>query len=133
MSTGHVEVDQARKARSEELRAMGFVHVTGMMTYDAGGTREGYRIEADKSGLGRWDYNNGKTVVVTVDGEVWLRAGGDYGIGLPNPYAKFCPRGSGAFVPCSNGEQVAMHQLLQRVADPYSDCHGHADPNFGLV
>lgn len=149
---------EANAARAKELQAFGFVHVTGLPTHsphdDAqraanfaraealasvghGKRPEGfialgevrYFIQAHQRSLGRHDYNNGMSVIVTPDGEVWLRAGGDYyGAMGENPYFKFCPNGGGAFVPCSNGEQVRMHHLLRRVANPYDDIHGEYPP-----
>jgi hypothetical protein len=109
-------------ARAKELVAAGFVHVTGLPTYNFG--RPQYVIQATMDQLARFDYNNGKGVIVTVDGEVWLAVGSQLSTDVTNKYAGR----SGAIVPCSNGEEVPMHLLLERVANPYSDCNGSHSP-----
>ena len=125
MTTGQESVvaEEARTARAEELRGWGFVHVTGLPTWNLFG-RPNYVIQAHQSELGCWSHNNGKVVVVTPDGEVWLGIWGGHSC----PLSKFCPNGIGAFVPCSNGEQIPMLLLLTRVKDPYSNCQGDYSP-----
>lgn len=108
-----------QKEIAQHLRGAGFVHVTGLPYRDLwredGSPVEG-RIKPVRSQCGRWDYNNGKTVVVTTGGEVWLSAGeaiGDLRI------SDICPKGLGAFVPMSNSDEIDPHSLLHRVRDPY--------------
>lgn len=112
------------------LQRAGFVHVTGLETSDSAvgrGYRIGESLRFDQ--VGHWDYNNGLTVVVTPGGELWLTSGqigaGMYDLGLEETsegriLRELCPNGRGAFVPCSNGEHVSMHDLLLRVRDPYA-------------
>lgn len=147
----HVTISPERPERAKELMAAGFVHVTGLPTINQhdlavylcrtaevavlkrykiveDGVEPNYPeehvIQASKCSLGHCDYNNGKTVIVTGDGEVWLAVGGARGSDVRCKYALV----QGAFVPCSNGEEVPMHLLLERVANPYSDCHGSRSP-----
>lgn len=141
-----------RLERAKKLQAAGFVHVTGLpcinrpemscYLHACGATEALARrglVDDDAKPvrpkaeiivphlrwLGRSDYNNGKAVIYTEDGEVWLGTGKALNSGL---HHVCCPKGSGAYVPCSNGEEIAMHLLMERVADPYSDCHGHHSP-----
>lgn len=105
--------------RAKELQAARFVHVTGLPNSNYEPNGDGHvTIQAHRAHLGHHDYNNGKTVVITEDGEIWLRAGSG------SVDSRWCPNGVGAYVPCSNGEEVPTHLLLERVLDPYSDCDG---------
>jgi|GEM_PF-2380183 len=139
-----------KQVRAAALAKAGFVHVTGLPTVnvsrwatwhtqlgenailrryhtvvpDDPPAPEGRIIQAHVSELGHSDYNNGKAAVVTTDGEVWLGTGGALELGLHRPYVT----GSGAWVPCSNGEEVPTHFLLERARDPYSDCNGRHSP-----
>lgn len=148
-------IGPGRLERAKELQAAGFVHVTGLPTcnyYDDANRacnvaaaralarhginngvdpdattsigEERYTIQAYRRSLGHCDYNNGKFVVVTPDGEVWLGTGAAAKTDVHEKYVS----GRGAHVPCSNGESIEMHLLLERVADPYSDCHGSHSP-----
>lgn len=115
--------------RAHLLMSKGFVHITGLETFRLGFLmgEDNEVIQASLSHCGKWDTNNGLMVAITEDGEVWLRAGylsreASTEIGL----FRICPEGKGAFVPCSNGEHILGHWLLKRIADPYSDCDGHA-------
>ena len=99
------------------LRELGFVRVDGLMAHSQ--VTGKYEITPETERVGRWDYNNGTFVVVTMDGEVWIGrrpvSASDY-----ESLTLSCPNGQGAFVPCSNGEKVGMHDLLDRLADPDS-------------
>jgi len=99
------------------LQSLGFVRVDGLNAN--GQVTDKYEIQADPERVGRWDYNNGTFVVVTTDGEVWIgrcpASTSDH-----NRLTLSCPNGQGAFVPCSNGERIGMHDLLDRLADPDS-------------
>lgn len=105
----------------EKLRQLGFVRVDGLNAYGNAVGEEGYVIKTTAGHEGRHDYNNGVIVLNAVGGEVW--------IGIQNADSNrdgqilailtvLCPNGRGAFVPCSNGEAVAMSHLLDRFADP---------------
>ncbi len=102
-------------AEREVLRLVGFVHVTGLKVLHDGWQRELYIIgeKLTPNDLGKHGYNNGKTVIVTTGGEVWLKAGS----AQVDILQRFCPNGSGAFVPLSNGESVPLHDILARFAN----------------
>jgi len=105
----------------EALQKAGYVHVTGlevrMLTFTPGVKSEiiGEKLREDEKG--HWDSNNGKTVIITAGGEIWLAV---------NPkeldeeiLKRLCPNGRGAFVPLSNQERPAsIHDFLARVANP---------------
>jgi len=93
----------------EHLRRLGFVRVDGLTEIGFRGER---LIAAEDRWLGRYDDNNGRTVVVTPKGEIWLADG------VIVPKEILVPNGKGAYVPCSNGEKIAFGDLLARVADP---------------
>ena len=95
-----------------QLAIAGFVHVTGLGTQIL---RVEDVIKANERDLGRWNTYNGKTVLVTVDGQVWLGKGL-----LSNELvAELCPNGQGANIPCSYGEMIYVDRLLDRFAHPY--------------
>ena len=152
-----VVVSDEQRARAKELMAAGFVHVTGLPAcnywedagraaavavakaldrykiVEAGGADPNafvtigetkYVIQAERRWLGHSDYNNGVGVIVTHDGEVWI---GTSMMACGGVRCKYGPR-QGAFVPCSNGESIPMHLLMERVANPYSDCDGKHSP-----
>jgi hypothetical protein len=107
-----------------KLRLLGFVRVDGLKirakTID--GEFE-YPISSDPSDRGRYGGNNGYSVICPDrTPEVWLTIGG-----FPpekrniweSLLKELCPNGEGAFVPCSNGEEIIdWRQLLARVRDP---------------
>lgn len=104
------------------LQRAGFVHITGLPYYDRwlkdeNGCPVAGTIQARRCELGRWDQNNGKTVVVNQLGEVWLTAG-FFGLALTELSSELGLVGTGAFVPCSNTDEIDMDCLLHRVADP---------------
>lgn len=104
--------DDADRAHFKEY---GFVHVTGLKVSGSTGYVVGEKLIPEH--LGKYDYNNGVLVINTMGGEVWLRV--NHGVtNLRILTDKFCPRGAGAFVPCSNGEQISTRDILQRIADP---------------
>ena len=100
------------------LRDAGFVHVTGLATYNHS-TDDFYIIgeKLTEEELGRCDSNNGLTVLVTEGGEVWLKAGPPASWDS-QVIVELAPNGRGAFVPLSNGEQVSPYDLLHRINDP---------------
>jgi hypothetical protein len=120
-----VVVDGATLARAKHLQSLGFVHVTGLRAWGPSPNAEPYKIQACRDQLGCWNYNNGKLVLITKDGEVWLGAGMD-----PCDLAllDIVPNGKKGFVPCSNGEQLATHAILRRVTNPYDDFRGENSP-----
>ena len=109
--------------RTRKLVDLGFVNVTGLPTQSMP-NEPGEPIQAQRSQLGKHDYNNGKMVVVTEDGEVWLR-GGHLD---PSLLGDICPKGNGAFVPCTNGESINGSYLLERVANPFCTCSEQFSP-----
>lgn len=101
----------------KELAATGFVRVDGLKVDGIGN----YVIGPEVRWLGKFDGNNGMTVIVTVGSEVWLaKAGGseERRQKMTEIFLELCPRGRGAFVSCSNGEQLRWSDILQRMADP---------------
>lgn len=107
------------------LRECGFIHVTGLRTHNhAHPGDKGYRIgeNVPLRQAGRWDSNNGKMVIITIHGEVWLavadRGGPVRGGTLKTLVSQLAPNGQGAYVPCSNGEEIGTHALLARAANP---------------
>lgn len=102
------------------LQKSGFVHITGLLYHDSALMDYSGRLVQDRVKPGRyecgcWDQNNGKTVVVTTEGEVWLSTASPDDV--PD-LETICPRGRGAFVPMSNTDVVDANCLLQRVHDP---------------
>jgi len=120
------------------MRMNGFVHVTGLGTKTRSGENEYTIGEHSNMKCGYWDRNNCKLVVVTKEGEVWLRSTVSperEGIietaplqGLINMAA---PNGQGAFVPLSNGEEVDFHLFLARIADPDYGIEYEQEPVIG--
>lgn len=111
------------QAQRAALAVAGFVHVTGLTAW---GPMEGSKSEVkveNVTDLGRFQSNNGKLVMVTIGGEIWLA------MSIEKPYffaqselgRELCPRGQGAFVPCSNGEYLHFTDMLARLADPDYD------------
>lgn len=109
------------------LQAAGFVHVTGLVATSFMNSSDTKPIGHDlhPRDLGRFGSNNSTDVVITTGGEVWLASHTDGSISLKSELintvlTELCPNGIGAWVPCSNGEQLNYRDLLKRVADP--DC-----------
>ena len=100
-----------------KLALFGFVRVDGMPVPELR-HRIDDRMYAAHHELGRHGYNNGKIVIVTPGGEVWLAVlHGDHHR-YQELYDELCPNGKGALVPLSEGEQVDSDHLLQRLSDP---------------
>ena len=108
-----------------KLAASGFVRVDGLRVLGSGN----YIIEPLVRELGRYDMNNGVTVIITEGGEAWLA------VSVFSPSAistsayhspsnlgemirELCPHGTGANVPCSNGEGLNWREILYRLANP---------------
>lgn len=106
------------------LTLVGFVRVDGLNAYRYGDNGEFfpyYPIEADSHHLGHWGYNNGMAVIVTLGGEVWLATAGgsqERRKMVEALHEELSPYGQGAFVPCSNGEDLLWSDILNRMADP---------------
>lgn len=118
-----------KKLLGIQLAQLGFVHVTGLVMNDD----ESRKIQAFQvRELGHYDYNNGKVVAYTLNGEVWLASSEVLSKeGIDAALAELCPSGRGAFVPCSNGESVEWSQMLARVADPcWEGYPGHRFAQF---
>ncbi|MCX6760468.1 MAG: hypothetical protein NTW46_03985 [Candidatus Nealsonbacteria bacterium] len=112
---------------AETLRKLGFVHVTGLPTYNSLSEEEG-EIQASRRQLGRWNCIKGRIVAVTQEGEVWL-CDGQLDADIMEAIEKICPNGREVHVPCANGETVFSFHLLARVRDPLSNCDGVAFPH----
>ena len=100
----------------KELQSLGYVHVTGLRT--VGDHQEPYIIgeKITENDFGKRGSNNGVFSLNTKGGEVWIRTG--FVSIRVDKLNELAPNGEGAFVPCSNGERVAMSDLLKRIADP---------------
>lgn len=105
----------------KRLALAGMVRVDGLTAHYPALHPDGntIRIEVRRGDAGAWDRNNGKFVINTLDGEVWL--GDDH---CPETARaqwaiaqELCLAG-GAFVPCSNGEFIYTNELLHRLANP---------------
>ena len=98
--------------QAETLRALGFVHVTGLPK-----SNDVVIASPEESDWGRHDSNNSTQTVVTMDGQVWIRRATDSYI--PDcDLRELAPNGRGAMVHCSNNERIDGDLLLARVADP---------------
>lgn len=120
MAIEKTSIDQRIK-----LAAAGFVRVDGLRAEGCGS----YIIEPKVNELGHYDMNNGMMAIVTMGGEVWLAAS----VFPPSSIAssayhspsnlgelirELCPRGTGANVPCSNGEALDQREIFYRLARP---------------
>lgn len=104
------------------MKLHGFVHVTGLPVKCIAP----YIIQAHEWSLGKWGKLNGVIAIVTEEGEVWI----GHGYGYDPRFTKMlCPNGSGAFVPCCDGDRIDMNLLLERMRNPYSDCGGRYSPH----
>ena len=105
------------------LKKAGFIHLTGIgYRFNMKDDIERIGAKLNERQLGKYGENNGKCVVITTGGEVWLKSGR-----LPGKIAeRFCPNGGGAFVPLSNCEYINYNDLLDRIAD--SHCGIIVDP-----
>ena len=105
------------------LLRYGFVHVTGLPIRRGSEDSERDRIEPSTADCGHYDHNNGMSVVITTDGEVYIRRSSGNKVDSLQEYRDLvmtlCPKGLGAFVPCSNGDAIPSHMILARVSDPY--------------
>ncbi len=110
------------------FRAFGFVHVTnlpaGREDFD-----EPRPIVANPAHHLHHGSNNYMQVAVLQDGEVWLRMypetpDDQIEALIEKLLDQLCPKGIGAFVPCSNGESVPSRMLFARHSDPTWTNHG---------
>lgn len=100
----------------ETLAKAGFVHITGLTEHHILGAEAVIGNDLPARELGKWDQNNGKMVIITEGGEVWLAVASG---SLPENFLRtVCPNGRGAYVPCSNGETIDFNTLLSRIANP---------------
>ena len=106
------------------LRLIGFVHITGLPTTN------GVLITSQVAQRGRWDECEGKVVVVTKDGEVWIGATSD-DAQIQKAEAEclrqVCPNGRGIDFP--DWEGINTGYIIQRSIhsdynpDPRHLCH----------
>ncbi len=108
--------------RNELVREK-FIHVTGLPVYDATSDEE-EPIQAPQFHLGHWGCDDGCTVAILENGEVWI-----YG-GMPDKemlkiLRRVCPLGNRAtpprILPC-------FSYGLGRHANPFENFGGAADP-----
>jgi hypothetical protein len=111
----------------ELLHMLGYVHVTGLapkgLAHIGDTGQIGHNLRPRD--LGRFGSNNGVDVIVTMGGEVWLACLSDAKLTLPRTadqledlLTKLCPHGSGAYVPCSNGESLSWRDIMHRFSNP---------------
>lgn len=113
-------IEKTSKEERLALATNGFLHVTGLVEehplHQTGDRYIGENLPARF--LGHWDQNNGKIVLVTLGGEVWLRSCGGEPVDA-SFLRTLAPNGrGGVYVPCSNGESLEFNVILHRLADP---------------
>lgn len=105
-----------------KLASLGFVRVDGLICNDPIRPNDRrQKLMAVDGQLGRYDSNNGRVVVVSEGGEVWLAfhpGTSDFWDRFQPVTGELCPKGQGAFVPCSNGESLSWHDTMERLANP---------------
>ncbi len=118
----------AKAPTSPEQRAKlakaGFVRVDGLYGVDHGhpSYKDGYIIQPAPASLGRYDGNNGMTVIVTLGGEMWLAVGTEMSEEQTKIFRELvkelCPNGQGVWIPCSNWDHIDDRSLLSRLMNP---------------
>ncbi|MCX6766561.1 MAG: hypothetical protein NT170_02160 [Candidatus Moranbacteria bacterium] len=113
------------------LMAAGFIRVDGLTPRGDDWRKTDGVINSEAEQLGRYDSNNGRLVIVTEGGEVWLSLA-NYNLRLPPDleqlrtkaldelYREFCPRGKGVRVPCSEGGDgdLSWGSIIFRLINP---------------
>jgi len=106
--------------QAQELHARHWLRVDGLQIIG-----KEYRIRAAKDtpvseAHLRWDENNGIMAVQLPNGQIWIRpaAPGFAGRGYDIPNLGG-PIERGLGVPCSNGEQPVLSEVLRRMAGPF--------------
>lgn len=107
----------------EMLAKAGFVHVTGLWAVGPRGGKFRIGDYRHPKILGKYGIANGKIVIVTPGGEVWLAVAGREGQQPDEAQADcmqvFCGEGgSGAWVPGAQGETIDPDQFAKRRLDP---------------
>ena len=119
----------------ELLKTAGFFHATGLPLKNVRGREYTIGEFLPDTWRGSWHHHNGRTVIVTVGGEVWLSLG-DH---LPRPdmtqiqsplpavIYKLCPnlrqpelesRNFELFVPLAYGEHINPEAVAERIKNP---------------
>jgi hypothetical protein len=117
----------SKKVEGILLATLGYVRITNLPFTRRKMSGVGYdelKVEITGDMLGTAAKNNGYTVVVTERGEVWLKYGGNSSQAEETLIQTLCPKSSdrgmstscAIIVDCT--EQILMHILLQRIADP---------------
>ncbi|MDO8571422.1 MAG: hypothetical protein Q7R79_01985 [bacterium] len=113
---------QPLSLEKELLQSAGFVRITGLQIHSLNGESSRIEKETDITRLGKYDQNNGKVVIVTEHGDIWIGAfqglDRDQDRQMSVTIREFAPNGKGAFVPLSNGEICSTHDLLIRAGNP---------------
>ena len=120
MEKTNIPTSQEQRA---QLAALGFVRVDGLRAVVPWSPKEASKediITADARALGCYDGNNGRVVITTLGCEVWLASspGGEFWTKIKPIAAELCPNGQGAFVPCSNGEEICFEKIMARLSNP---------------
>lgn len=101
----------------EGLAATGFVRVDGLTVVDISG--KSFEIKRMEPECCRWDGNNGR-IAIAINSEIWLGASSNVNAIMRrrSELAKELGLERGLWVPCSNGEKLNGHDILERLADP---------------
>ncbi len=106
-----------------QLAALGFVRVDGLRAVEPWKAEEASEediVTANAKALGCYDGNNSRVVITTLGCEIWLayHPGGEFWAKIKSITAELCPNGQGAFVPCSNGEELSFDSVMARLSNP---------------
>lgn len=112
-----------------ELKKMGFFHATGLPVFNAqNDDNEYYTIQASCDELGSWGCNGVWIIAILETGEVWLRACAKEPLADRNVLKRLCPKGRRAQVPFSALDIIHFYFIALRLANPYDNCDGRANP-----
>ncbi len=138
MSAENETVSSRQKTTSFErqlLKLAGFFHATGLPLKNVRGREYTIGEFLPETWRGSWHHHNGRTVIVTMGGEVWLSLGEHMSCPdmtqiqglLPAAIYKLCPRlrqpelGSRnfeLFVPLAYGEHINPEAVVERMKNP---------------
>ncbi len=104
-----------RRVIQEVLQGQKFVRIDGLRYYVDGVCRG--IIVAGEHHLGKWDFYQGLTIVVTAGGEIWVKSGPPPA--NSNLLQSYAPRGKGVYIPVGHsGIKLSTHDVQRRYEDP---------------